>query len=476
MMDVTQFNVAELDIPNKNVDKQVEALDLNENLSHLIDSLSQNILLNIENDPTFKSDFKELNYNDLNVKTTIETTTSVDSVKKKKFFDRIGDAIKGDVDVQKEKKEVLMILEYGNKKTTGTIDDQMKSVVKMTADYYENELGKINRKFGQLANKNQNIILNTMNIQSMSGDVFSHYKETLVKQKNILSEKYSVQYNNNRMIRLYSLLGIILLLILLTIAVLYLTNVTYGIEKKLIKAKEKITDNLMLKNRIVSMISHDIRSPLNIILLYVKQALKQEKDPQKTAVFDSINYTVNSGLLLANRILDFSKNEGQDITVYRDEFNLHDEVNHIVKGFNELAKSKNNQLINLNKLEPSVVVFFDRSKLQRLYFNLLDNAVKYAESGDIEVLSEWQKEADGRYKFTLSIKDSGKGIPKDSLKNIYEPYKQVSSANINNQDFGVGLGLYLCKEITELYDGKISVRSKLNKGTTVSAFIYMKKK
>ncbi|HID72104.1 MAG TPA: hypothetical protein EYP29_05100, partial [Thermoplasmata archaeon] len=82
------------------------------------------------------------------------------------------------------------------------------------------------------------------------------------------------------------------------------------------------------KNKIVNMISHDIRSPLNIILLYIKQALKLEKDPQKKEVFDSINYTTNSAFLLANRILDFSKNENGQMIVYKDSFNLRDEINH----------------------------------------------------------------------------------------------------------------------------------------------------
>lgn len=476
MMDTVKYDIGDIEIPKTKVAEQKEGVGNDIDLSHMIDSLSQNIIQNIGKNEGFKSSSKRLDYNDLNVKTTIETKSSVDSVKKKKFFGRLGDALKGDVGVQKEKTEVLMILEYGGQKSTGSIEEQMGSVVKMVSDYYEKELNKLKGNFAQLTKKNQNILLNTMSIQNMSNEVLSHYKATLIEQKNILSEKYSVQYSKNRMIRLYALFGIASLLIILTIAVLYLTNTTYKIEKKLIVAKEKLTDNLMIKNKIVSMISHDIRSPLNIILLYIKQALKLEKDPQKKEVFDSINYTTNSAFLLANRILDFSKDENSQMTVYKDKFNLHDEINHIVDGFNTLANSKNNQLININKLEPSSEVVFDRSKLQRLYFNLLNNAIKYTEGGDIEVLSEWERSENGKYKFTLSVKDSGKGISEENLKKIFEPFQQVSNVMLDKQDLGVGLGLYLCKEITELFDGSITVESKLNKGTTVSASVFIDKK
>lgn len=476
LMDTLQNKGNTIEIPKMKIDTISEDLDVSQKLSKMIDSLSQNIMQDAGKNIGFNRSVERLDYNDLDVKTTIETKSEVDSVKKKGMFGRLGDALKGKVGVQKEKTEVLMILEYGGNKTTGSIEEQMGSVIKMASDYYEKELKKINRNFALLTKKNQKLLTNTLSLQNLSDEVLRHYKTALMKQRDILSEKYSVQYSKNRMIRLNALFGIAALLIILTIAVLYLTNTTYKVEKKLIAAKEKLTDNLLLKNKIVSMISHDIRSPLNIILLYIKQALKLEKDPQKAAVFDSINYTTNSAFLLANRILDFSKDEDNQMTVYEDEFNLHDEIDHIVEGFNTLAKAKNNKLININQVESTAEVIFDRSKLQRLYFNLLDNAIKYTESGDIEVLSDCQEAENGMYKFTLSVKDSGKGIPEDSLKSIFEPFQQASGTELEKGDLGVGLGLYLCKEITELFGGNISIQSKIDEGTTVSAYVFLKNK
>lgn len=475
MVDTVQHKTISFELPdlNKNTDQDLE---LNQKYTEMIDSLSHVVMQGLENQKTPGNTYKRLEYNDMAVKTTIETSSSIDSVEKKKFFGRLGDAIKGSVDVQKEKMEMLMILEYQGKKTVGSIDEQMGNIIKMASDYYDKELNMVSKNFSQLTEKNQHLLVNILSLQNLSDEVLDHYKQSLLNQRNILAEKYSVQYTNNRMIRLSTLFGIVILLILLTLAVLYLTKTTYDIEKKLIETKEKVTDNLKLKNKIVSMISHDIRSPLHIILLYLNQVLKLEKNPQKTEVFNSIQYTTNSAYLLANRILDFSKDENNQMTIYKDTFNIHEEVNHILEAFSTLAQSKNNRLINENKLNPSTEVIFDRSKLQRLYFNLLDNAIKHTENGDIEVLSECQKAENGLYKFTLSIKDSGKGIPEDQLQKIFEPFTQASSAMLETQNLGVGLGLYLCKEIVELFHGSISIHSKLNEGTTVSASVFIDKK
>lgn len=474
-METARYSNGDLRTPKIDMNRKNNDLESNKELSLMIDSLSNDIFQNIKSDEGFKSRIKRLNYNDLKIKTTIETKSSVDSVEKKKLFGRLGDAIKGEVGVQREQKEVLMIIEYEGQKSAGSIEKQMENIVKMTAEYYEKELNKLKLNFDQLTQKNQNILLNTMNIQRLSDDVLSHYKNTLLEQKNILSKKYSTQYSKNRITRLYALFGIAFLLIILSFAVLYLTTATYKIEEKLLIAKEKLSNNLILKNKMVSMISHDIRSPLSIILLYIKQVLKLEKDPQKKEVFDSISYTTNSAFLLANRILDFSKGENGQMTVYKDKFNLHDEINHIVAGFSALAKTKRNELINTNKLERSSEVVFDRLKLQRLYFNLLDNAIKFTENGIIEVISKWELIENERYKFTLTVKDSGQGISEESLKKVFEPFEQASSIDLAKQDLGVGLGLYLCKEITELFDGSIRVQSKLKEGTTVSAVVYINK-
>lgn len=451
--------------------------DLSTRMKTLIDSISQNSFQEInKSDLLSTHDDKRLVFDDLKMNVSVETKKEVDSVKKKGLFGRLGDAISGEVGVQKEKTEVTMILEYDNRITKGSIDEQMAKVVDKVSEFYEKKYNLLKNNY-QLLLRNKDVAFKkNLDIQVLTNDVIDHYKTYLAEKKNLISDKYSAQYSTNRAIRLYAMLGIAGLLVLLTAAVLRLTRKNHQYEKELLVTKEKLEDNLQLKNKMVSMISHDIRSPLNIILLYLKQLFKLEKDEKRIKVFESINYITSSALNLSNTILDFSKNEDIHSKLRKDVFNLHDEINQILDAFSKLAQEKGNILLNNNKVEPDAKVVFDRVKLQRLYLNILDNAIKFTDNGKIIVLSSWEHRTHDMYLFTLKITDTGKGIPKEMLENVFEPFVQAKQNNIDPQQMGVGLGLYFCKEIAEMYDGNISITSDEGNGTEIVTSLYIKRK
>lgn len=451
--------------------------DLSTRMKTLIDSISQNSFQEInKSDLLSTHDDKRLVFDDLKMNVSVETKKEVDSVKKKGLFGRLGDAISGEVGVQKEKTEVTMILEYDNRITKGSIDEQMAKVVDKVSEFYEKKYNLLKNNY-QLLLRNKDVAFKkNLDIQVLTNDVIDHYKAYLAEKKNLISDKYSAQYSTNRAIRLYAMLGIAGLLVLLTAAVLRLTRKNHQYEKELLVTKEKLEDNLQLKNKMVSMISHDIRSPLNIILLYLKQLFKLEKDEKRIKVFESINYITSSALNLSNTILDFSKNEDIHSKLRKDVFNLHDEINQILDAFSKLAQEKGNILLNNNKVEPDAKVVFDRVKLQRLYLNILDNAIKFTDNGKIIVLSSWEHRTHDMYLFTLKITDTGKGIPKEMLENVFEPFVQAKQNNIDPQQMGVGLGLYFCKEIAEMYDGNISITSDEGNGTEIVTSLYIKRK
>lgn len=451
--------------------------DLSTRMKTLIDSISQNSFQEInKSDLLSTHDDKRLVFDDLKMNVSVETKKEVDSVKKKGLFGRLGDAISGEVGVQKEKTEVTMILEYDNRITKGSIDEQMAKVVDKVSEFYEKKYNLLKNNY-QLLLRNKDVAFKkNLDIQVLTNDVIDHYKAYLAEKKNLISDKYSAQYSTNRAIRLYAMLGIAGLLVLLTAAVLRLTRKNHQYEKELLVTKEKLEDNLQLKNKMVSMISHDIRSPLNIILLYLKQLFKLEKDEKRIKVFESINYITSSALNLSNTILDFSKNEDIHSKLRKDVFNLHDEINQILDAFSKLAQEKGNILLNNNKVEPDAKVVFDRVKLQRLYLNILDNAIKFTDNGKIIVLSSWEHRTHDMYLFTLKIADTGKGIPKEMLENVFEPFVQAKQNNIDPQQMGVGLGLYFCKEIAEMYDGNISITSDEGNGTEIVTSLYIKRK
>ncbi len=441
-------------------------------LKKTLDTIYNKILPKLkEMDFSNPGSYKKLDFKDLGVKTTIKTEKIVDTVKKQNLFERIGKAITNDVDIQEEKVINTVIVEYYNDKKIGPLEEQLENLLNKINQYYKNELRKVNARYASIASQKQELLEMNINIQNVSKHLYSEYKKALVKENEILNKKYDLQYIKNRTMRFYILLAITIILTFFALIVIFLTRLIYKYEDRLIETRELLNHNLNVKNKMVSMISHDIRAPLKIISLYMKQLLSAETDMKKTKMYDSINYTTNSALLLANKILNFSKNETKNTILERVEINLHNEINDILESFVPLAAIKSNKIENNNLIPKQINLNCDRPKLQRIYFNLLDNAIKYTLNGTIKVTSEVRKIEPKKYRFDLTVKDTGKGIDLEQIENIFEPFKQLSMDEIKNSDMGVGLGLHLCKEIVDLMNGEITIKSKLNKGTEVKLYL-----
>ena len=116
-------------------------------------------------------------------------------------------------------------------------------------------------------------------------------------------------------------------------------------------------------------------------------------------------------------------------------------------------------------------VLIDTGKLHQLFYNIIGNAIKFTDQGSITVDAK-ASGLNSKVKLEVTIQDTGIGIPEQDLKNIFDKYYQSESSG-KQISFGAGLGLNLCKEIIELYDGEITVKSELNKGTEISFFIWV---
>lgn len=145
-------------------------------------------------------------------------------------------------------------------------------------------------------------------------------------------------------------------------------------------------------------------------------------------------------------------------------FDLREEVNSILQMFQPYIESRNNVFSIQNKIPIDTIVFADHIKIHQLFINLLGNANKFTENGKIEVDAHITDETENSIKLHVSIADSGIGISKPDLEKIFEPYFQgIVSSEIKN--LGAGLGLSLCKEIVQLFDGEISAESNPGEGT-----------
>lgn len=215
-----------------------------------------------------------------------------------------------------------------------------------------------------------------------------------------------------------------------------------------------------------SIVSHDIRTPLNAILGYsalLKSGIKSE-DEREEAI-DSISASGTTLLQLVNDVLDLAKIDSGKMTLHLDPVNLAQLTDNVFASFRLTAREKGIELVNRTADVP--VVMLDEHRFRQILFNLIGNAVKFTERGSVTVAASY---ADTNLE--VSVSDTGCGISPDMLAHILEPFVQVQDLSHAADRFGgSGLGLPICNRLLETMGGELIVESELGKGSKFRACI-----
>ncbi len=410
--------------------------------------------------------FDKFDYNKILDSIKTNTFIKVDSISKKGLLARLIAAFSGKIEIQKEQLNTIVTMKYKDKVKTGTIEEQMKNAFLTTNKYYETEFKKLKEAFMQLRSKDLELIKLNNDLLLLSQSTLPVFNAAADDLKRYNQQALQNQLSTNKAIRSYSIVAVIVLMFVVSMILFGFTRLAFAYEKRLTNAQEKIRQNLNFKNRIMSMISHEIRSPLNLIALYSQKISQTVKEPEIQESFRSIQFTSNSLLLLSNQILEYSKDEHYQPKLKNSPFNLQDEITQILLNMQALAESKGNQLKTNIKVD-NEEVYADVAKIHQLFYNLIGNANKFTDKGLITVHIRQENPSDFETNLTVVIKDTGRGIATNDLEHIFDSYYQGSiSGAVNN--LGVGLGLNICKEIVSLFEGSISVSSEEQKGTTVT--------
>lgn len=419
-------------------------------------------------------DVKNFDYSQILNSVKVDTKVEVDSVKKKGFFGRLGNAISGDVEVQKEKVNIVVSMKFGKNVSSGNVQQQLGKAFNKTNEYYQDQIKKLKVKLSLNKNSETELLLKSFDFLENSHTALKAINSSFISYKNAIDKKYNKKEAETKSIRRITVFGIILLVLLVSIILIILTKLAFGYEKRLLIANKTIQENLIFKDKLVSMISHEIRTPLSILSLYSIQLKNQIVDPIIKQLFESITFTTNSANLLASQILEFSKNEQKKIALKPSEFNVKNELIEVLNGLKTLVEQNENTLnIHLN-LPEDLYVTSDVVKMYQVFYNLIGNANKFTEKGVIDVQAKVVDESSKISKLEVTISDTGKGISKQDINAIFNNfYQSVAEDKVHN--LGAGLGLYLCKELIELFDGKITIESSINKGTRVNFYLNFSK-
>lgn len=394
----------------------------------------------------------------------VETVVYTDSVKKKGLFGRIGDAIKGKEAVRKD--STVVTVKHGKTITPDLMRREIDSVVNTVNNHYSREIRKIHTTVTRNDNQSNRFyqVFNSLLVNSI--DLIGVYDFSIRDAKTELEKELAKINSSRSKTRENLMIGLGILLFLSTLLLMFLTKIAFVYEKKLKNANRQINENLKFKNRILGMLSHELRSPLKIIGIFINRIKKKTEDEQIKEYLKSISFTNNTLLMQANQILEYTKNQQVENKLNPVVFNLKNEIDSILNSVEPYIETRNNSFIVKENIDPNIEVFTDNNKINQLFMNILGNANKFTENGQITVTTNTEKIADKIVKLSTEIKDSGVGISKSDLEKIFEPYYQgVLSDKVEN--LGAGLGLSLCKELVALYDGNISVSSEPQVGTTV---------
>lgn len=238
------------------------------------------------------------------------------------------------------------------------------------------------------------------------------------------------------------------------------------VNDELKSAKEKAEEADRLKSAFLANMSHEIRTPMNAILGFAT-LLKERKlpEPKQIEFINLINTNCRQLLHIISDIIDISKIEANQITVYNKEFSINKALEVLARNFDNQIKAigKNIDLVVDCALPDSKAqIYTDKVRLEQILSNLLSNAIKFTEKGQIELgyyLSETKMD------LVFYVKDTGIGLTHGEQKVIFERFRQVSSS-YNKQYGGTGLGLSISKGLTTKLGGNIWVKSEINSGST----------
>ncbi|WP_228527864.1 PAS domain-containing hybrid sensor histidine kinase/response regulator [Pararhodonellum marinum] len=246
----------------------------------------------------------------------------------------------------------------------------------------------------------------------------------------------------------------------------YITDISElkNFEYKLEKAKLSAEKANQIKSEFLSMISHELRTPLNAIAGSVYSLLQDDhSDTQKTSL-NTINFAVDNLIIMINDLLDFQKIEAGKLSLEYHPVNMRVLVEQVVKGLEFHAKDTGNTLTLHHVEELDIEVKADKVRVAQILNNLITNALKFTQKGQVDVRVKILNENENRARCYFEVKDSGIGIAKENHHKIFNDFDQVRHS-FSKKYGGTGLGLSITKKLLERMGSKIEFDSELGKGS-----------
>lgn len=230
-------------------------------------------------------------------------------------------------------------------------------------------------------------------------------------------------------------------------------------------AKKRAQEAARIKSEFLANMSHELRTPLNGVIGFTRQTLKTDLSATQTDYLQTIERSANNLLTIINDVLDFSKLEAGKLILEHIPFSLRETLDEVLVLLAPSAHDKGLELtLDVQNDVPEQVIG-DSLRLQQVITNLLGNAVKFTETGNIDIRVELRNQLERQVELEVQIHDTGIGISERQQSQLFQAFRQAD-ASISRRHGGTGLGLVITQKLVKEMGGDINFHSQLNRGST----------